>query len=117
MADTGHVGVYINGTPEAALFTILLSDNTCGLFLMPSARDVFWVGIMKYKVGDGKLYFKVQNENPMSIEDLAKDDFDASELKDAKPEGPQQFVEATLVPRKEYIQHGEKGDTKFQVNK
>jgi len=107
--EANHIGVYVNGTPEAALFTILLSDNTCGMFMMPSARDVFWMGFTKYKVTGDKLLFKIQNENPGTPEEFTKEGFDPISLKNTKSEGPAQFIEATLVPGKEYNQ----GEAKY----
>jgi len=111
--EASHIGVYINGTPEAAIFTVLLSDNTCGMFMMPSARDVFWMGFTKYKVSGSKLSFKIQNENPVNPEAFTKDGFDPKSLKGEKPEGPAQFVEATLIPGKEYVQQGSMGESKY----
>jgi len=113
------VGIYVNGTPDTAFFTIMLPDGTCGMFMMPSARDVFWMGFTKYKTKAGKLvFFKVQNENPISAEEFTKVDFDINQLKKPpKTEGPPSFIEATLKPGVEYIQHSEHGDSTYIFHK
>jgi len=110
-----HLGVYVHGTPETALFTVLLDDLTCGMFLMPNAQNVFWMGFTKYKVKDDKLFFKVQNSDPKIPEsDTApkkKPATTSTAQAGAKPK--EEFISATLTPRKEYIQHNGSNDTKF----
>jgi len=115
-----YVGVYVTGTTETAFFTILLPDNTCGRFMMTSPRDVFWMGFTTYKVEGDKLLFKILNKNPISIEEFFKDGFDPETLKTKKQDdGPDEFIEATLTVGKEFVQHGENGDTSstFITNK
>jgi hypothetical protein len=103
---TTHSGIYCHGTDQVALFTILLPDNTCGMFMMPSARDVFWMGFTTYKVEGDKLFFKIQNEDP--------GDPSRAPLPDAaRPTGKEKFINATLVAGQKYLQHGDEFDTRF----
>jgi len=97
-----HIGSYCNGTPKVAMFTILLPDGTCGMFMMPSAQDVFYLGFTEYAIVGNELGFKVQNPNMEKTEKPAKINSD-------------DVVKATLTPGVEYIQHGtrEQGDSKF----
>jgi len=101
-----HTGIYVHGTPETALFTILLPDKTCGMFLMPTARDVFWLGFTTYKLEGNKLFFKAQTT------EVSMDPSKPPAKKAATASGTPQFLEATLTVGKEYIQH-DKQDTKF----
>ena len=74
---------------------------------MPSARNVFWMGFTTYKIDGNKLFFKVQNPNP------SQNPGEAPVPQKSSNTGPEQFLEATLTPGVEYIQHGDKTDTKF----
>jgi hypothetical protein len=101
------VGVYVNRLLETAFFTILLPDNTCGMFLMPSARDVFYMGFTTYKVEDDKILFKVQTAEAVDPRNLSEEELENLNA------APDQFINSTWLPGKKYTQHGDKGDTDF----
>jgi len=101
MEHAGHVGAYCNGAAQIATFTILLPDGTCGMFLMPSAQDVFYLGYTKYALVDNQLGFRIQNPNPNPRQTTAAKTTDND------------VVRATLHAGMEYVQHGEKGDSRF----
>lgn len=101
-ANEKYTGVYVFGTPETAFISILLPDNTCGMFLMPSAQDVFWAGAGEYRLNGDKLQFKVQNTGT---------------VQEPKPVKGEQYYDVTFTPGAEYVQqyvqHGEKRDCNF----
>ena len=121
-----HIGAYVYRTFEAAFFTVLLADNTCGMFLMPSAQDVFWLGFTRYKISGDKLKFKIQNPGSDQLPSMKKDSAAANagaKNTGAKPETlskaqsaasePDQYLDATLTPGEKYVQHGQKQETTF----
>lgn len=65
LEDAAYVGAYVNrnGTEGegVALITILMPDETCGMFIMPTSQHVIWMGSTTYRVSGTKVYFTIQS--------------------------------------------------------